>query len=195
MVTTHLYVEGGGDNKTLKGACRRGFRKFIEKAGVTGNMPKIVACGGRTNAYNSFRKALVAGNNTAMLLVDAEAPVTASSTWQHLKDRDGWARPNGATDVHCHLMVQFMESWFLADRGTLQTFYGQGFRTQDLPQNPVIESISKQAVLDGLSRGTRNTKSYKKGADSFQILEMLDPAKVRSASPYAEQFIQTLLAS
>ena len=61
MVTIKLYVEGGGDSKALKTACRKGFRKFIEKAGLMGNMPKIVACGGRQKAYQSFRKALIAG--------------------------------------------------------------------------------------------------------------------------------------
>ena len=194
-MTITLYVEGGGDNSSLKRSCRRGFGKFIEKAGLAGNMPKIVACGSRQKAYQSFQNSLTSGNAAAMLLVDSEGPVTPSDPWQHLNASDGWNRPNGATVGQCHLMVQVMESWFLADRGALQSFYGMAFRPQDLPPNPAVENIPKQEVLDGLARATRNTKSYKKGADSFHILEMLDPAKVRSASPYAEQFIQALLAS
>ena len=70
-----LYVEGGGDSKELKARCRRGFRKFIEKAGLEGRMPRIVACGGRQNAYDSFVAALdVEGpmGPIPMLLVDAE---------------------------------------------------------------------------------------------------------------------------
>ena len=47
MVTVRLYVEGGGDSKKLRVQCRRGFRKFVEKAGLKGRMPRIVACGGR----------------------------------------------------------------------------------------------------------------------------------------------------
>ena len=194
MVTTRIYVEGGGSSKTLNTACRRGFVKFIENAGLAGNMPKIVACGSRNDTYQSFRKAVSGGNGTAMLLVDSEGPVTEDGPWQHLKSTDGWDLPNAVTDDQCHLMVQVMESWFLADRDALQSFYGQGFRPQDLPQNPEIERIPKQDVLTGLSQATRNTKSYKKGADSFQILERLAPDKIRNASGCADRFILTLLS-
>jgi len=63
VVTVRLYVEGGGDSKELKTHCRRGFRKFIEKAGLQGRMPRIVACGGRQRAYDSFATALAAGTS------------------------------------------------------------------------------------------------------------------------------------
>ena len=192
MVTTSIYVEGGGSSKELKTACRRGFRKFIEKAGLVGNMPKIVACGSRGNAYQSFKKAAAGENGTAALLVDAEAPVKGSSSWQHLKITASWDRPDGATDTQCHLMVEVMESWFLADVAALQSFYGQEFRPQDLPKNPEIENVSKQDVLVGLAQATRDTKNYKKGSSSFQILERLDTDKVRKASVHANNFIQAL---
>ena len=192
MVSVTLYVEGGGDSAALKRACRKGFRKFIEKAGLIGSMPKIVACGSRGNAYQSFCIAHASEKGPAMLLVDAEEPVTASGPWQHLKDRDRWDRPDTATDDQCHLMVQAMESWFLADKDALQSFYRQGFRSQDLPQDLAIENIPKLEVFNGLSRATRNTKRYKKGTDSFEILEKLDPQKVRNASDYADRFICAL---
>ena len=91
-------------------------------------------------------------------------------------------------------MVQTMESWFLADTDALASFYGQDFRKQDLPPNPNIEDIPKQGVLDGLQRATQNTKKggYKKGTDCYEILEKLDPAKVRRASSYADRFISSL---
>ena len=50
MVELHLYVEGGGDSKVLRTACRRGFSEFLAKAGLQGHMPRIVACGGRSQA-------------------------------------------------------------------------------------------------------------------------------------------------
>lgn len=192
MVTASVYVEGGGGSRAVNTACRRGFSKFIEKAGLAGNMPKIVACGSRGDAYQSFRTVQSSGKATAILLVDAEVPFTASGPWEHLKAADGWDRPDGATDGQCHLMVQVMESWFLADVDALKSFYGQRFRTHDLPPNPNKEEVSKQDVLAGLARATRDTKSYKKGSDSFQILEKLDPDKVRKASPYADRFIKAL---
>ena len=197
MVSVQIYVEGGGSSKALKTACRRGFRKFIENAGLTGPMPpKVVACGSRGNAYQSFQKAHTSGNVDAMLLVDAEGPVTAAGSWQHLKTSDNWNRPNGTTDDQCHLMVQVMESWFLADADVLASFYGQNFRSQDLMANPDIERVSKQDALGRLAQATRNTKkgSYKKGADSYQILEKLDPDKVRKASAHADRFIRALSA-
>ena len=146
------------------------------------------------DAYESFETAHAKQDGDAMLLVDSEAPVTSQGPWQHLKVRDGWERPDGATDEQCHLMVQVMESWFLADADTLSSFYGQGFRRQALPQNPNVEDVLKQDVLAGLAQATRDTGKgiYNKGADSFAILEKLDPAKVRSASPYADRLISAL---
>ncbi len=193
MVSASLYVEGGGDSKSLKTACRRGFRKFIENAGVTGGVSNIVACGSRGNAYRSFSKALSTGLN-ALLLVDAEGPVTTQETWQHLKANDNWDRPATATDGQCHLMVQVMESWFLADADALASFYGQDFNRGPLPANRNIEQVSKDDVLAGLDQAARNTKKggYKKGPDSYEILERLDPARVREMSPFVERFIQAL---
>ena len=195
MVSPKIYVEGGGDSKRLRQACRRGFIKFFEKAGLAGRLPKVEVCGSRENTYQDFRDALSKGNRDAMLLVDSEGPVTAPSPWLHLKARDNWDRPANATDDQCHLMVQVMESWFLADREALQTHYGQGFRAPSLPQNPNIEDISKDDVLAGLNRATRDTGkgAYNKSSDSFAILEKLYPAKVRQRSRYADQLILALL--
>ena len=189
-MSVSIYVEGGGG--TLKAACRRGFRSFIERAGVA-VAPNVVPCGSRGDAYRSFRKALDTGAN-ALLLVDAEGPVTAQGAWQHLKDSDNWDRPVNATDGQCHMMVQAMESWFLADPDALASFYGQGFNQSALPRNRNIEEVSKQDALDGLDRAARGTgrRGYSKGPASYEILERLDPAKVRSASPFAERFVQAL---
>lgn len=193
-MSVRLYVEGGGDSKTLKTACRKGFRTFIDNAGLTGRLPRIVAGGSRRNAYEGFKTAHDQGNGTVLLLVDAEGSVAADGSWQHLQARDSWARPNGATDEQCHLMVEVMESWFLADREALEAFYGQGYRSNALPPRQNVEEIPKVDVRNGLARATRNSTKgrYHKGAHSFRILEKLDPAIVTDASPYADRFIGTL---
>ena len=193
MVSSTLYVEGGGDSKSLKTACRKGFRKFIENSGAGGGVSNIVACGSRGNAYRSFTKALSTGVN-ALLLVDAEGPVTTQEAWQHLKANDSWDRPATAVDGQCHLMVQAMESWFLADADALRSYYGQDFSVGVLPANSNIELVLKEDVLAGLNRATRNTRKggYTKGPDSYEILERLDPARVRRVSLFAERFIQAL---
>lgn len=201
-----LYVEGGGDGKALQTECRRGFRQFLEKAGLKGKMPAIVACGGRRSAYDNYSTA-IANGEAAMLLVDSEAPIADEHQtgmpdewlpWQHLKARqgDGWVMPQGARETDCHLMVQCMESWFLADREMLKSFFGQDFRDNALPSaaNPV-ETITKTAVLDSLKNATRHCQSkgqYGKGDHSFRLLAQLDPAKVVAASPWAKRFVDTL---
>ena len=158
-MTLTLYVEGGGDSKKdLKVECRKGFSKFIERAGLKGRMPRIVACGGRQQAYDHFKTALGAGIRTPMLLVDAECPVTESTPWEHLRKTNGWPRPSGAGKDQCHLMVQVMESWFLADRRALRSFYGRRFHEKSLPANPRVEEVFKADVLAGLARATRDTE-------------------------------------
>ena len=156
-------------------------------------MPKIVVCGSREEAYNKFRT-FFGGKDDVMLLVDAEVPVIAQGPWEHLKGSDNWDRPVGADDDQCHLMMQAMESWFLADRRTLEEYYGPRFQTSALPQNPSVEQIAKQDVLNGLTRAARNTPKgpYNKGVRSYEILERLDPAKVRQSSPYADRFIKAI---
>jgi hypothetical protein len=58
MVSIEIYVEGGGDWDDLKTRCRRGFKRFFEKAGLTGRLPKVIACGGRNSAFKMFRTAV-----------------------------------------------------------------------------------------------------------------------------------------
>ena len=195
MVAVKLYVEGGGDSKPLKTACRRGFRLFLEKAGVAGRMPRIVACGGRDTAFDRFKSGNEDKSVRAILLVDAEGPVRAGSTWEHLRQRDGWRRPRGASDEQCHLMVQVMESWFLADAETLEVYFGGGFNSGSLPKNPNVEQVAKGDVERGLERATRGTSKggYRKGRDGFEILANLDPVRVTKALPYAKRFVEALL--
>lgn len=191
-----LYVEGGGDDKATHIRCRKGFRKFLEKAGLEGRLPRIKACGGRDKAYRNFKTALDAGDRIPMLLVDAEGPVRAADPWIHLRDRDGWDRPNGTGDEHCHLMVQVMESWFLVDRPALVAFYGQGFQASALPGNPNVEQIPKADVLRSLVHTARNSsqRSYDKGSHSFEILGRIDPSIVESAAPFAKRLLDVLRA-
>ena len=169
------------------------FGTFLEKAGSARETFQVIACGGRGDAYGKFSRDAQKGL-PAILLVDSEGPVTAHSPWQHLQATDGWQRPSGVTDDQCHLMVEVMESWFVADSGALASFYGQGFQGQALPATTNVEQIPKKDVLNGLQRATRNTAkgTYAKGRHAFNILETLDPTKVRSASHYAERLIQAL---
>jgi hypothetical protein len=129
-----------------------------------------------------------------MLLVDAEAPVAQAGAWTHVGSRDGWERPNDAADDQCHLMVQIMESWFLADRAVLASFYGQGFRDSALPRRPHLEQVPKAEMLSGLQQATRSTRkgNYCKGSHSFDILSRINPTVVETAAPHAKRFLDAL---
>ena len=130
-----------------------------------------------------------------MLLVDAERRVTHDDPWMHLaQEPDEWSRPAGAKDDTCHLMVQVMESWFLADRDALSTFFGRRFQPNSLPGNPTTEEISKDEVLRGLANATRRTTkgAYDKGRHSFELIGAIDPGKVAAASPHARRLLDTL---
>ena len=195
-----LFVEGGGDNEALKTECRRAFRKLLSKAGFKNRMPRIVACGSRKNAYKQFCTALTnaSSGDVAVLLVDAEAPVTVPSPWAHVMERsgDGWNKPGAATDDHLHFMVQCMEAWFLADRAAMRRFFRQGFKEIALPAATAdIEAISTIDLYAILKKATRDTKTkgiYEKGKHSFKLLETLDPELIRGASQWAERTFCTL---
>ena len=198
LVRATVYVEGGGNTRALRQACREGFSSFFRKAGLNERMPKVVACGSRTRAYKNFRTAI--GQRPAdliVLLVDSEGPVKADTRWAHLKERagDGWERPVGAADRNVHFMVQVMESWFLADRECLAHYFGQNFRASALPapQRP-LEDVAKAEVERALQNSIRPTdkRRYIKGRDSFVLLGMLDAAKVIEASPHARRLIEAI---
>jgi hypothetical protein len=203
MVGVYLFVEGGGKSNDLKTECRHGFSVFLEKAGLRGKMPRIVACGGREQAFDRFSTATKTGE-PAMLLVDSETVIAVDcqqgnsetwKPWKHLKNRpgDNWDKPDNAADTDCHLMVQCMESWFIADSVTLEKFFGQGFNEKLLPAGNAVETIEKVQVYQSLADATRNCKTkgqYRKGTHSFKILTQIDPVKVTVASPWADRFVR-----
>ncbi|MFA6448897.1 MAG: DUF4276 family protein [bacterium] len=192
-----IYVEGGADNKALDSKCRKAFSEFIEKAGFAGKMPSISPCGSRNEALSDFKTALSnkEPDEYPILLVDSEAPIAdTEKPWVFLKKRDNWKKPRGAEDENTHFMVQCMESWFFADKAALKKYYGKDFKDKALSKQKNIEVISKKDVAGGLKKATKDTQKgeYDKGAHSFGILELIDPEKVKKASPYAARFFEVL---
>ena len=198
-MTVKVYVEGGGDhNKALHSQCRRGFSEFFRKAGLEGRMPRVVACGGRQQAYNAFRTAHADAEpgSLPILLVDSEAPVVENDPWEHVRLRpgDGWLRPNGATREQLHLMVQTMEAWLYADKEKLQAYYGPGFRPAALSQRQDVENIPKTDLFADLELATKDSEKgeYSKRRDSFEILARIDPARVRASATHAGRLLNVL---
>lgn len=197
MVSVEIYVEGGGQSKSLRSICREGFREFFKKAGLENHMPRIKACGSRNNALDDFREALRQARDDIIpiLLVDSESTVQRNNRpWQHLRSRDGWERPDGVTDSQAQMMVQCMESWFLADVSALEAFFGQGFRSAAIPHRDEIERIPKDDVFEQLEFASRESRkrAYSKGRHSFDILAQIDPEKVIQRSKSAKRLIDTL---
>ncbi len=92
-------------------------------------------------------------------------------------------------------MVQCTESWFLADRQALASYYGQGFVENALPRNPDVEAIAKGDVLAGLQAATRLTRTkgpYHKTRHGFALLGIIDPGRVRGASRHADRLFSLI---
>jgi len=194
-----VYVEGGGrgNRKTLDD-CRRGFGELFEKVVPDGDSPKVIACADRRSTFLDFRAGIKDGRDGFLiLLVDSEDPVGPGVTsWAHLNNRDNWRRPAGTRDDQAHLMVQCMESWFLADRDALTKYYGQGFLVNSLPRHPNIEQVPRQRLQRTLRHATARTQKgpYHKTRHGFELLTLIDPALVRQASGHAQSLFETLVA-
>ena len=204
-----VYVEGGGDhNPNLVHDVRQGFQSFFVKSGIR-MKPRVIACGSRVRAYEDYCIAVERGW-PAMLLVDSEAPVFEKfeqgdprdwKPWEQLRSRkdqsgvqcDPWE--SVGADADCHLMVQMMESWFLADADAVKAYFKDGFKADKFPNcDENIEKITKaktEAILKASTAGTKKG-CYIKGRDSFIILSRIDPKKVRARSKWAERFLQLL---
>ena len=195
-----LYVEGGAQDSALdRSLCRQAFSKFFAAAGLEGKLPRTVPCGGRKVAYDLFVTAVnnLKPNELPLLLVDSETAVQKGQTvWGHLKSRPGddWDKPEGAADNQAFLMVQVMESWFIADRETLKSFFGVNFREHALPKWPHLEEVPKLSVYEALDKATAGCrpKQYAKGSLSFALLAKISPAKVEAASPHAKRLFECL---
>jgi hypothetical protein len=137
-----------------------------------------------------------------MLLIDSEGPAKDRFSmgdchewlpWEQIWYRtdhagnrlDNWMKSGDPTDVH--LMVQMMESWFLADPDCLIKL---GFVGKNIKEYDDIEAIDKSNIIMYLCNTAK--KSYSKGDDSSVLLEAIDPLKVIEKSKWANRFIVLL---
>ena len=195
-MTVRLYIEGGGDGRRLDAQFREGWTKFFEAAGLRGRMPKVVRGGSRTQTFDRFATdaAERSTDTVPLLLVDSEHTVEAGrSVWQHLRASDGWNKPAGAGEDDAFLMVQVMETWFLADRDALRKSFGSRFAENALGQWADLEDVPKETVLGALRNATRSCpKRYAKGRVSFDLLAQIAPARVEASCPHAKALLECL---
>ena len=91
------------------------------------------------------------------------------------------------------LMVQVMETWFLADRDALRGFFGPQLNENNFREWPDLEEVPKDTVLNALERATLNCqKPYSKGRVSFELLGRIDPQRVAADCPHAGRLLNYL---
>ncbi len=187
-MSAHLYIEGG-ESKEDQIRCREGFRKLIEKSGFTGRMPRLSACGGRGSAFDDFKTAHArrSADNFIAMLIDSEDPIDdVEQTWDHLKIRDNWDKPEGAEDDQVLFMTTCMETWIVADHDALKKHYKHKLQESALPSLTNLENRDRHAVQDSLTHATRNcSNSYAKGKRSFVVLGTLAPSALNSLPSFA----------
>ena len=170
-----VYVEGGGDQKDTRLRCREGFARLMAKSGLE-RSPKFVPCGGRATVYRKFRAThrKSSGDDCVLMLIDSEDPVSdVERTWDHLRRRDAWSKPVGATDDQVLFMTTSMETWIVADREALRKRFPRNFNDRSLPDLNGIEHRNRNDVFNALRRATNN--GYSKTKVSFELLGALDP--------------------
>jgi len=194
-------VEGGAQDSALeRSLCRQAFGQFFcSDPRLKGKLPRTVPCGGRKAAYEAFVTEVrnPKPGVLPLLLVDSEIGVAKGLTvWEHLKTRpdDNWDKPDGVTDGQAFLMVQLMETWFIADRDAMKRFFGANFRAAAIPAWPNLEDVPKRAVYESLDKATADCGpgKYAKGKLSFDLLRSISPAKVEAASPHARELFERL---
>ncbi|WP_242062035.1 DUF4276 family protein [Nostoc punctiforme] len=207
----YIYIEGAGDedDTELLLRPRPGFIKFFhELYDIAGENIKIflVMCGSRRDAYEDFKTALESQPEAFnVLLIDAESSVDSTvRPWKHLKNRTEdhpWILDAvNFQDEQCHLMMQTMEAWFIADIDALKEFYGQKFKEdkiqRGIKQLQNVEKVSKDTLKVWLVAATRHTEKgkYHKTKHAPKLLKLLDADKVRQASPYCDRLFTTLTA-
>ena len=184
MVEVYVYYEG---DKKLQ----PGLRKFLDEFYRQGAKIRLVAGGG--DCVGDFITGMKSNNNAVNILLKDSEERNIQEALREVKSHDHWDTKLGSQvgDEQLHFMVQVMESWFLADRQALRSYYGQDFLESRLPSNSNVEEISKDDVLNGLEEATRDTKKgkYHKTRHAPDLLERMDGATVRAAAACNRLFV------
>ena len=204
MTGVTIYMEGGGNSTGEKKRLRAGMNGFLrelrEKVRESRQQWRLVPCGGRQRAYETFNNARghAGESEVIILLVDAEAPVTAPTPVEHLRTRPGggWDM-DGVDEDQVHLMVQTMETWIVADPEALAAYYGQDFRANALPTRRNLEEEDKTAIAAALDRATERTQKgrYHKIHHAAALLACIDPAKAQERCRHCKRLFDALGAA
>ncbi len=135
-----------------------------------------------------------------ILLIDSESPVTfQSDKFEAVRHR--LQKDEKIEQKRLYLMVQCMETWFLADLDSLGTYYGYNlysYKKDERLEN--IESIPVKKVKEILADISEKSEyshrgvycDIRKATDGFAILEKISPNLVMEKSPHFKELIDFL---
>lgn len=190
-MSSYLYIEGGARglrSGRLRQDCQRAFRNLLERMGLPGPRPRLVACGSRNDVFDRFCIQLKSGEHDYVAMwIDSEDPLSdVERTWDHLSARDLWERPFGAVDEQVLFMTTCMETWIMADSQTLKRHYGTNLQETALLPLKDLEKRPRGEVQKVLIRATRNcSNAYAKGCRSYAVFGSLDPLALESLPSFA----------
>ena len=161
-MVTEIQIFFEGDKTLLKG-----FNAFLKPVIDSARQRRIrfqlVSGGSIAETIKDFLDAIQDNPDAFnILLVDSDGPDNGNLI-ASVRARSTWDNQTGASiqDNQIHFMVEVMESWLLADKNALANYYGNGFQTNRLPQNPSVEEIPKADVISGLESATSSTPKGK----------------------------------
>lgn len=187
-----LYVEGGGKgtNKAATIRMQQGFDSFFKELKDAAREKRIsfriIPSSDTETTYKDFmlsRRASPESFN--MLLVDSDEPVDKDKPARvFLQEKHKKWDLSEVAEERCHLMVQIMEAWFIADIDALKKFYGQGFNENAIPKTKNVETVAKETLEKALKAATAKTQKeeYHKIKHGGRLLELIDSQKVREAA-------------
>ena len=194
MVKAHLYTSKAENLKRTAFVVARVFEEYLKRLQVFGGECRaLVLVAARNSTFDdSFSTALIRSNPSefiAMLEVDSEDPVKdIERTWDHLKLRDNWDKPQVANDERVFFMTTSMETWIVADCDTLkETHYGRKLQENALPPlNGLENQEAAKRFMTKLVHATREcSNAYKKGRRSFADIAALSVAALKSLPSFA----------
>jgi hypothetical protein len=194
-----IYVEGGGQDKLTWRKIREGLSNFLDPLRQLARSRRvqwsIIPCGSRNDTFEELKIGLRTRPEAFhVLLVDSEGPVSRSRL-EHLRNQDRWDVAF-LTEDQCHLMVQTIEAWLVADPEALASYYGQRFRQNALPKRDDVEAIPKDQLYRFLERATSGTQKgpYHKIRHCADLLGRLNRDRVRQRARHCDLLFRTLEA-
>lgn len=197
-----IYIEGDTKQKgkfntiSLREGFNHFFLELIVKARAKNIVLRLIMCGSKYETFKDFLNAAKSYENSFVcFLLDSDAPVDNQTAKAFLQTQNPLWHLQTVEENQCDLMIQIMESWFLADKEKLGEFYGQGFNQNTLPKNANVENVLKADVENGLANATRNTQKgeYHKTRHGAEILKLINPKKVRDAAPHCKEIFTVIL--